>query len=338
MRTAIRPAQGSAPRAGAPRRRPAAPATARYALRRVGQALLVVAATFVLAFLLLHALPGDAIVARYASPELGLTPEQLDALRVAYGADQPWWVQLGISAWGFLTGDLGTSLQNGAEVSTLIAASLPPTLALAGLGFLLAAILAVGIAAAATFAGAAWLRRLFRSLPPLFVSIPVFWIGIVLLQVVSFRLGLIPVIGATPAEALVLPVVTIAIPIAAPLAQVLIRAIDDTLAEPFVAVARARGASASWLLTREVARNALLPTLTIAGVLFGELIAGAVVTETVFARSGLGRLTAEAVATRDIPVLQAVVVISAVAFVVINLAVDLLAPAIDPRLRKEVRA
>ncbi|KAA6437932.1 ABC transporter permease [Agrococcus sediminis] len=334
MSVVIRPAPEAAP----PRWRPAAPPTARFALRRVGQALLVVVATFVLAFLLLHALPGDAIVARYASPELGLTPEQLEALRVAYGADQPWWVQLGLSAGGFLTGDLGTSLQSGAEVSTLIAASLPPTLALAGLGFALAAVLAVGIAAAATFAGTEWLRRAFRSLPPLFVSIPVFWIGIVLLQVVSFRLGLIPVINASPAEALVLPVVTIAIPIAAPLAQVLIRAIDDTLAEPFVIVARARGAGPAWLLGREVARNALLPTLTIAGVLFGELIAGAVVTETVFARSGLGRLTADAVATRDIPVLQAVVVISAVAFVVINLAVDLLAPAIDPRLRKEVRA
>lgn len=335
-----RPQQGGQQAGGPAGRRPAAPrsGTRARALRRIGQAALVVAATFVLAFLLLHALPGDAIVARYASPELGLSPEQLADLRAAYGADQPVWVQLGLSAWGFLTGDLGTSLQTGAEVSTLIAAALPPTLALAGLGFLLAAVLAVGIAALATFGRWEPLRRAFRSLPPLFVSIPVFWIGIVLLQVVSFRLGLIPVIGANAAEQLVLPVVTIAIPIAAPLAQVLIRAIDDTLAEPYVAVARSRGASAGWLLQREVARNALLPTLTIAGVLFGELIAGAVVTETVFARSGLGRLTADAVATRDIPVLQAVVVISAVAFVVINLAVDLVAPAIDPRLRKEVRA
>lgn len=309
-----------------------------YALRRTGQAALVVVATFVLAFLLLHALPGDAIVARYASPELGLTEAQLDELRAVYGTDQPLWVQLWQSAAGFLTGDLGTSLQSGAQVEALIAAALPSTLALASLGFTAAVLLAIGIAVAATSSRAEWLRRAFRSLPPLFVSIPVFWLGIVLLQVVSFRLGLIPVINANPVEALVLPVLTLAVPIAAPLAQVLIRSIDDTVAEPFVAVARARGAGPRWLLSKEVARNSLLPTLTIAGVLFGELVAGAVVTETVFARTGLGRLTQEAVATRDIPVLQAIVVISAVGFVAINLAVDLVAPVIDPRLRKAVRA
>ena len=309
-----------------------------YALRRTGQAALVLVATFVLAFLLLHALPGDAIVARYASPELGLTEAQLDELRAVYGTDQPVWVQLWQSAAGFLTGDLGTSLQSGAQVEALIAAALPSTLALASLGFTAAVLLAIGIAVAATSSRAEWLRRAFRSLPPLFVSIPVFWLGIGLLQVVSFRLGLIPVINANPVEALVLPVLTLAVPIAAPLAQVLIRSIDDTVAEPFVAVARARGAGPRWLLSKEVARNSLLPTLTIAGVLFGELVAGAVVTETVFARTGLGRLTQEAVATRDIPVLQAIVVISAVGFVAINLAVDLVAPVIDPRLRKAVRA
>lgn len=310
----------------------------RYALRRTGQAALVVVATFVLAFLLLQALPGDAIVARYASPELGLTAAQLQELRVVYGADQPIWVQLWQSAAGFLTGNLGTSLQSGASVETLIAAALPSTLLLASLGFVAAVLLAVSVAVVATSARAGWLRRAFRSLPPLFVSIPVFWLGIVLLQVVSFRLGLVPVINANPVQALILPVLTIAVPIAAPLAQVLIRSIDDTVAEPFIAVARARGAGEAWVLSREVARNALLPTLTIAGVLFGELIAGAVVTETVFARTGLGRLTQEAVATRDIPVLQAIVVISAVGFVAINLAVDLVSPAIDPRLRRAVHA
>ena len=121
------PQDGSAQDARPAGRRPAAPrsGTRARALRRIGQAALVVAATFVLAFLLLHALPGDAIVARYASPELGLSPEQLADLRAAYGADQPVWVQLGLSAWGFLTGDLGTSLQTGAEVSSAADLTLP---------------------------------------------------------------------------------------------------------------------------------------------------------------------------------------------------------------------
>ena len=175
--------------------------------------------------------------------------------------------------------------------------------------------------------------EVFRGIPPLFVSLPVFWIGIILIQVFSFRLGLVPVIGANPVQALILPVITLATPIAAPLSQVLMRSIDEVREQPFVAVVRARGASTPWLLWRNVARNALLPTLTMAGLLFGELVGGAVVTETVFARAGIGQLTAQAVANRDTPVLLAVVVISTVAFVVINLIVDLLYPVLDARLR-----
>jgi len=222
---------------------------------------------------------------------------------------------------------------SGAAVSDLIATALPPTLTLAVLGLALAVFLAVTIAFTATYGAGRGLRRVFRGIPPLFVSLPVFWIGIILIQVFSFRLGLVPVIGANPVQALILPVITLATPIAAPLSQVLMRSIDEVREQPFVAVVRARGASRPWLLWRNVARNALLPTLTMAGLLFGELVGGAVVTETVFARAGIGQLTAQAVANRDTPVLLAVVVISTVAFVVINLIVDLLYPVLDARLR-----
>ncbi|TGY39566.1 ABC transporter permease [Microbacterium laevaniformans] len=304
-----------------------------YVLRRVGQAVLVLALAYTAAYLLLAALPGDAVIARYGSPELGLTPEQIEAIRQSLGADQPLVVQYVRSIAGFLTGDFGYSVASGAAVSDLIATALPPTLTLAVLGLALAVFLAVTIAFTATYGGGRLLRRVFRGIPPLFVSLPVFWIGIILIQVFSFRLGLIPVIGANPVQALILPVITLAIPIAAPLSQVLMRSIDEVREQPFVAVVRARGASTPWLLWRNVARNALLPTLTMAGLLFGELVGGAVVTETVFARAGIGQLTAQAVANRDTPVLLAVVVISTVAFVVINLIVDLLYPVLDARLR-----
>ncbi|MFS0713070.1 ABC transporter permease [Microbacterium sp. 2P01SA-2] len=304
-----------------------------YVLRRIGQAVLVLVLAYTVAYLLLAALPGDAVIARYANPELGLTAEQVQAIREALGADQPLIVQYVRSIAGFLTGDFGYSVSSGAAVSDLIATALPPTLVLAVLGLLVAVVLAVTIAFTATYGAGRWLRRLFRGLPPLFVSLPVFWIGIILIQVFSFRLGLIPAIGADPVQALVLPVLTLAIPIAAPLAQVLTRSIDEVREQPFVTVVRARGAGTSWLLWRNVARNALLPTLTMGGLLFGELVGGAVVTETVFARAGIGQLTAQAVQTRDTPVLLAVVVISTVAFVTINLIVDLLYPVLDARLR-----
>lgn len=295
--------------------------------------MLVLALAYTGAYLLLAALPGDAVIARYASPDLGLTDAQIQAIREALGADQPLIVQYVKSIAGFLSGDFGYSVASGAAVSDLIATALPATLLLAVLGLALAVVLAVTIAFTATYGRGTWLRRLFRGIPPVFVSLPVFWIGIILIQIFSFRLGLVPVIGASPAQALILPVITLSIPIAAPLAQVLMRSIDEVREQPFVTVVRARGAGTSWLLWRNVARNALLPTLTMAGLLFGELVGGAVVTETVFARPGIGQLTAQAVANRDTPVLLAVVVISTVAFVTINLVVDLLYPVLDPRLR-----
>jgi peptide/nickel transport system permease protein len=286
------------------------------------------------AYVLLAALPGDAVLARFGNPDLGLTPEQLEEIRATYGADRPIVERYADSVLSFLRGDLGYSVQSGASVSDLITEALPSTLLLAVLGLAVAVFLAVTIAFTATYGKGRWLRRLFRNIPPFFVSLPVFWIGIILIQIFSFQLGLVPVIGASEVEALILPVITLAVPIAAPLAQVLMRSIDEVREMPFVTVVRARGASTSWLLWRNVARNALLPTMTMAGLLFGELVGGAVVTETVFARFGIGQLTAQAVANRDTPVLLAVVVIATVTFVVINLVVDLLYPVLDARLRR----
>lgn len=311
-----------------------------YLLRRTGGALLVLALAFTAAYVLLAALPGDAVLARYGNPDLGLTPDQLAEIRASYGADRPAIIQFLDTAASFLRGDLGYSVQSGASVSALLAEALPSTLTLAALGLLVAVVLAVAIAALATHPGlqshrvTRALRSTLRGLPPLMVSLPVFWIGIVLIQVFSFQLGLVPLLNASPAQALILPVATLAVPIAAPLAQVLIRSIDEVMAQPFVAVARARGASSTWLLWHTVARNAVLPTLTMAGLLFGELVGGAVVTEAVFGRMGIGQLTAQAVAARDTPVLMAVVVISTVVFVLINLVVDLLYPVLDARLRR----
>ncbi|WP_350347908.1 ABC transporter permease [Agromyces sp. G08B096] len=309
-----------------------------YLLRRTGQALIVLAVAFTATFVLLQALPGDAILIKFESPELGLSPEQIADIRAAYGADVPLWQQFGHTLAGFLQGDFGTSVQYGTPVHELIGSALPDTLALAGLGFLVAVVLAVGIAFLSTLAPFGWLRRGLRALPGVFVSVPVFWLGIVLIQVFSFQLRLVPVIGADPVQGLILPVLTLAVPISAPLAQVLARSIDEVQLSPFVAVVRAKGASGAWVLWRNVARNAMLPAITIAGVLIGELIGGAVVTETVFGRAGIGRLTEQAVANQDVAVLQAIVILSTLVFVVVNLAVDLVYPVLDPRLKRKAVA
>ncbi|WP_026554634.1 ABC transporter permease [Arthrobacter sp. 35W] len=309
-----------------------------YLAGRIGQALLVLWAAFTLSFILLQALPGDALLIKYQNPDMGLSPEQIAEIRASYGADQSLVLQYLHTLGNFLTGNLGYSVSASVPVLDQLATNLPATARLAGLGFAAAVLLAVGIAVLANLARFAWLRTAIASLPSLFISVPVFWLGIVLIQVFSFRLKLIPVINPPEWQGLILPVLTLAIPISAPLAQVLLRSMDDVLTQPFISVARARGASLPWILWHHVARNALLPTLTIAGILFGELIGGAVVTETVFGRSGLGQLTQQAVDNQDASVLQAIVVLAAAVFVVVNLIIDLIYPLVDPRLKKSLGA
>jgi peptide/nickel transport system permease protein len=310
----------------------------RYLAGRIGQAALVLWAAFTLSFLLLQVLPGDAILIKFQNPDMGLSPAQIADMRAAYGADVPLWRQYLHTLGSVLHGDLGFSMQAGVPVTALLATNLPATLQLAVLGFAVALLLALIIAFASNLTGFGWLRSALQMLPSLFVSVPTFWLGIVLIQLFSFRLKLIPIINPGEWQGLILPIATLALPISAPLAQILIRSIDAVQTQPFVAVARAKGASRSGVLWRHVARNAMLPALTIAGMLFGELIAGALITETVFGRSGLGQLTQQAVVNQDVAVLQAIVLISAAAFVIINLLVDLLFPLLDPRLKTQAGA
>ncbi|NCH13680.1 ABC transporter permease [Cronobacter sakazakii] len=310
----------------------------RYLGARVGQALLVLWASFTVSFVLLQLLPGDAIAIKFQNPELGLNAAQIAQMRTAYGDDAPLWRQYLESLGGAVRGDFGFSLQAGVPVSALLAASLPATLRLAALGFTLALVIAVLLAALSTLSYGRALRRAFAALPSLFVAVPTFWLGITLIQLFSFQWRLIPVINPGFWEGLILPVMTLAVPISAPLAQLLIRNIDVVMHQPFVTVARAKGASHRGVLWRHVARNALLPVLTVAGLLLGELIAGALVTETVFGLNGLGQLTRDAVNNQDLAVLQAIVLVAALGFVLINLLVDLLYPLLDPRLSLSRRA
>lgn len=305
----------------------------RYLAGRLSQAILVLWAAYSLSFILLQFLPADAILIKFQSPDLGLSAAQIQEIRTAYGENTPVWQQYLTTLGNMLRGDFGYSVEAGVSVSQLIGTNLPPTLRLAALGFIAAIILAVIIAAASTLTPLRWLRSAFANLPALFIAVPTFWLGIALIQLFSFHWRLVPVINPGFWQGLVLPVATLAVPISAPLAQLLMRSIDQVLTQPYVAVARAKGGSHAGVLWRHVARNALLPVLTVAGLLLGELIAGALVTETVFGLNGLGQLTQRAVNNQDAAVLQAVVMISALSFVVINLLVDLIYPLLDPRLK-----
>ncbi len=229
-----------------------------YLLRRFGQGLLVLWAAFTLTFFLLQVLPGDAVLIKFQNPDLGLSPAQIAEMRLAYGADSTLWRQYLHTLLAMLHGDFGYSLQAGLAVSSLIASNLPDTLSLALPAFLLAVALAFALTFASRLPGLRWLSNFLQSLPVLFISLPTFWLGIALIQLFSFQLRWIPVINPGPLEGLILPVIAVALPISAPLAQILMRSMDQVAVQPFVAVARAKGMSETGVLWRHVMGNALL--------------------------------------------------------------------------------
>ncbi|KUL23667.1 ABC transporter permease [Streptomyces regalis] len=298
---------------------------------RLGGALLVVWGAASCAFLVLQLVPGDpvrAVVGANALVDAG----QREEIRHHYGLDRPLPVQYVTYLGHLLTGDLGDSYQLQQPVSGVLAQQLRPTAELALYATLLAVLLAV-VVTVATSGRARWPRRLSAVVELVVVSTPSFWLGIMLLTLFSFRLGWLPVSDSGDVRSLVLPVITLALPIAAVLTQVMREGLLDALRSPFVLTARARGLTEPAVRSRHALRHAALPALTLAGWFTGTLLSGAVVVENVFARSGIGRVTLQAVTSRDLPLVQGVVALSAVVFVAVGTVVELLCLAVDPRLR-----
>lgn len=305
-----------------------------YLLRRLFQAVFVLWAVYTLSFGVLYLLPSDpaTIMASGGGDASTVTQGQIDALRHHYGLDRPLVEQYADGLLHAVRGDLGHSVQSGVPVTDLIADTFPSTIRLAVTALLLAVLLGGGLALLASGTRRGWLRQLLLSLPAAGVSAPTFWIGLVLVQLLSFRWRVFPAFGDTDPVSLVLPSVTLALPGAALVAQVLAKSLRTALAEPYVQTALAKGASRRRVLFGHALRNAAAPPLTLAGIMAGNVLAGAVVTETVFARPGIGRATAAAVTAQDIPVVQGVVLLGAATFVLTTLAVDLLHPLLDPRI------
>lgn len=306
----------------------------RYLALKIGRALFVVWAAFTLTFVLLFVLPADPVDLLFDPAEVNSVPPEVRAqVAASYGFDRPVILQYLTRLGHALTGDFGTSVQSGRPVVATILDVLPSTLLLAAGALALALVIAFVIALAATSARRPWVRDLVEALPSGAVSVPVFLSGILMLQIFSFRLGWFPAFGDEGARSLVLPLITLAIPVSGPIAQLLVRNFATEFRSGYVTTSWAKGATRGGIVVRDVFRNASLPALTIAGITFGNLIAGSVITETVFARQGVGRMTQAAINTLDVPLVQGTVVLVAVGFALINLIVDLIYPLLDPRLR-----
>lgn len=311
----------------------------RYLALKAGRALFVVWAAFTLTFVLLFVLPADPVDLLFDPAEINsVPPEVREQVAAGYGFDKPVVLQYFDRLGHALAGDFGSSVQSGRSVTATILDALPSTLVLASGALVLAVLIAFVIALVATSTRRDWVRNLVEALPSGAVSVPVFLSGILMLQIFSFRLGWFPAFGDSGAKSVVLPLITLAIPVSGPIAQLLVRSFATEFRSGYVTTSRAKGATRGGIIIRDVFRNAGLPALTIAGVTFGNLIAGSVITETVFARKGIGRLTQSAINTLDVPLVQGIVVLTAAGFALINLIVDLTYPLLDPRLRATLAA
>ncbi|MGY5011797.1 ABC transporter permease [Streptomyces sp. 900105755] len=306
----------------------------RYVIKRLAQAVGVLWAAYTVSFLVLDFLPGDPVSAMAgAGMDTGqVDPAQLARLRHEYGFDKPVLLQYAEYLGRAVRGDFGDAVSTGRPVTSTLADALPQTLQLTGAALVLAVVLGGGLAVVATYTSRRWLRQLLLSLPPLGVSVPTFWVGLLLVEAFSFKLHWFPAFGNDGLKGLVLPALTLAVPTGAQVAQVLAKSLLTALDQAYVETARAKGAGRWRVHLRHALRNASLPALTVVGLLVGQLIAGSVVVETVFSRDGLGRVTAGAVTTQDIPLVQGVVVFGALIFVATNLLVDLVYPLLDPRI------
>lgn len=307
----------------------------RYLIGRVGQALLVLWGAYSITYFILYLLPGDTLSIMLSASGMeadALSVEDLARARAYYGLDQGLFEQYFNLLLGALHGDFGQSLSLNRPVAELLAERLPQTLSLAGLAIVLSLLGGVGLAYLTAYLRWRPLKVALARLPSLGFSVPVFWMGLLLIQVFAFGLGWFPATGSRGFESLVLPAITLAIPSAAVYAQVLQRSFQGVWKEPYIVTAYAKGLSRGQVQARHGFRNAALPILTLIGLQVGNTVSGAVLVETIFARSGIGRLAQEAVLRQDIPVVLAIVAVSAAAFVLVNLLVDLLYPWLDPRI------
>jgi len=299
-------------------------------LRRLLATLGVVLGVAVLVFLLIHLIPGDPI-----DVMLGESAQPADraALRQAMGLDLPVPVQLLNYLEGLTRLDLGRSLYSQRPIIELLAERLPATLELTAvsLAFTLVLALPLGLLAAAR-RDSAWDHGAM-SFSLIGVSIPHFWLGPLLIMVFSLWLGWLPVSGREGPGAVILPALTLGMAMSAILARMIRSSVLEVLNEDYIRTAYAKGLSRRQVVLRHALPNALLPVITILGLQLGGLLAGAVITETVFSWPGIGMLTIEAIQTRDYPVVQACVLLISLTYVLVNSLTDLVYALIDPRIR-----
>ena len=299
--------------------------------RRIVVGIPVVFGVAVVLFIVLRLLPGDPVsVLLQGAPA---TAGQVAQLKHQFGLDRPIVSQFGIFLWHALQGNFGVSYQTKQPVTTMIGAQALPTVELMMTAVVFTAVLGTSLGVVAAVYRNSWVDGLIRVVSILGTSMPSFWVGILLLMLFSFKLHVLPATGTGGLERLILPGLALSLAAAGIVARLVRNSVIEVLGEGFVVALTAKGISRRKIIVKHVLRNALIPAITIIGFQVGALLAGAVIVETVFARQGLGRLLVTAIQGDDYPVVHGTVLLIAVAYVVVNIAVDISYAYVDPRIR-----
>jgi peptide/nickel transport system permease protein len=311
-----------------------------YVVRRGLYGVLVVALVTVFVFLTLRLIPGDVVRLQLADAP-GVSPEQIAERAAQLGLDQPLLAQLWVFLTDALRGDFGTSFQSGEPVTALIAERLPTTLQLGVMALLVSILLGVPLGLLSAVRQNSWLDQGLRAVSVAGLSIPNFWLGLLLVTYLALWFGWSPpLVYRTPAEDLgsnlvhmALPAIALGVAGMAAIARMLRSSLLEVLRSPFVRTVRAKGAPEHTVLITHAVRNSLVPVFSLVGLQVGHILGGTVILESIFAIPGMGMLVFESVQLRDYPVVLGCVVVYGAVFILVNLVVDVLYGVIDPRIR-----
>jgi peptide/nickel transport system permease protein len=305
----------------------------KYLRKRLALAVPTVLLTSLVVFLMLLLTPGDP--ASIYVGEQAATPERLADIRRVMGLDRPLHVQYGDFLWRVLRGDLGRSLQTNRPVLDEILSRLPNTIELAVAAMALAVALGFALGLVSALRQNTVVDTLAMLVALFGVSVPVFWLALLLIMLFAVQLQWLPATSSPGLRGLILPAVSLALLSAATLARLVRSCVLEVLRLDYLTTARAKGLGAAVVVLRHALPNALIPVITAMGLQFGALLSGAVITETIFARPGLGKLVVDSIQSKDLPTVQGVVLVLACIYVVMNLLVDLSYALVDPRIRLE---
>jgi peptide/nickel transport system permease protein len=303
-----------------------------FLVRRILLTIPVLLGVATLVFSLIHLIPGDPVQSMLGD---GASPESVNELRSRLGLDRPLYVQYMSFLNGVAHGNLGTSLRTSEPVTAAIADRLPATFELAAAAMLVAVVIAIPLGVIAAVGAGTFVDHIATTLALIGISMPSVWLGPLLAIVFAVELGWLPVSGRGTLAQLVLPAVTLGAPLAAVLARMTRASVIDELRELYVMAARARGVSRVRAVLKHAFRNSLIPIVTVLGLQLGAVLTGAVITETIFAWPGVGRLLIQSIGFRDYPLVQGCILLIALTYVSMNLLTDLAYGFLDPRIRYE---